>query len=164
MTISQQNDDIERESLLPITILGNFILKEFQPVGQANNITQSSTKTSICRGCLDNASSFYKKRQYKSLEDFHVNNKVICEELKCFSKSEHTVTLGKCANIIKEKQPSMDELESKTVKRYGVPTSFSMLILFYLFVCYFFKFSFFISEGWRKVDTRAAKWQLRKRK
>lgn len=137
MTISQQNDDIERESLLPITILGN-ILKEFQPVGQANNITQSSTKTSICRGCLDNASSFYKKRQYKSLEDFHLNTKVICEELKCFSKSEYTVTLGKCANIIKEKQPSMDELESKTVKRYGVPTSFSMLILFYLFVCLLF--------------------------
>ena len=154
MTISQQNDDIERESLLPISILGNYILKEFQPVGQANNITQSSTKTSICRGCLDNASSFYKKRQYKSLEDFHVNNKVICEELKCFSKSEYTVTLGKCANIIKEKQPSMDELESKTVKRYGVPTSFSMLILFYLFVCLLF-FQILIFHFWRLAQSRS---------
>lgn len=118
MTVSQQNDDIERESSLPIDILGDYILKEFQPAGKSSYITQSQTETSTCRGCIYNASNFYKKRQYKSLEDFHVNNKMICDELKCFSKSERTVTLGKTANIINEKLSSMDELESKTLKRY----------------------------------------------
>ena len=126
MTISQQNDDIERESLLPISILGSYIVKEVQPAGQGNHITQSKTETAICRGYLYNASSFYKKRQYKSLEDFQVNNKIICDEMRCLSKSEYPVTLGKCLNITKENQASMGELENKTLKRYRVPSSFWM--------------------------------------